>query len=64
MVFFHIDLDAFFASVEILDHPEYKGKPLIIGSRSERSVVSTCSYEASSASVLLHEYLTEEMPVA
>ena len=46
MVFFHIDLDAFFASVEILDHPEYKGKPLIIGSRSERSVVSTCSYEA------------------
>ena len=46
VVFFHIDLDAFFASVEILDHPEYKGKPLIIGSRSERSVVSTCSYEA------------------
>ena len=45
-VFFHIDLDAFFASVEILDHPEYSGKPLIIGSRSERSVVSTCSYEA------------------
>ena len=45
-VFFHIDLDAFFASVEILDHPEYKGKPLIIGSKSERSVVSTCSYEA------------------
>ena len=45
-VFFHIDLDAFFASVEILDNPEYKGKPLIIGSRSERSVVSTCSYEA------------------
>lgn len=45
-VFFHIDLDAFFASVEILDHPEYAGKPLIIGSRSERSVVSTCSYEA------------------
>lgn len=45
-VFFHIDLDAFFAAVEILDNPEYKDKPLIIGSRSERSVVSTCSYEA------------------
>lgn len=45
-VFFHIDLDAFFASVEILDHPEYANKPLIIGSRSERSVCSTCSYEA------------------
>lgn len=45
-VFFHIDLDAFFASVEILDHPEYKGKPLIIGHRGPRQVVSTCSYEA------------------
>ncbi len=45
-VFFHIDLDAFFASVEILDHPEYKGKPLIIGHPGPRQVVSTCSYEA------------------
>lgn len=45
-VFFHIDLDAFFASVEILDHPEYKGKPLIIGTPGERHVASTCSYEA------------------
>ena len=45
-VFFHIDLDAFFASVEILDHPEYKGKPLIIGTPGPRHVASTCSYEA------------------
>ena len=45
-VFFHIDLDAFFASVEILDHPEYKGKPLIIGTPGPRNVASTCSYEA------------------
>lgn len=45
-VFFHIDLDAFFASVEILEHPEYRGKPLIIGTPGERNVVSTCSYEA------------------
>lgn len=45
-VFFHIDLDAFFASVEILDNPEYKGKPLIIGTPGRRSVASTCSYEA------------------
>ncbi len=44
--FFHIDLDAFFASVEILDHPEYKGLPLIIGTPGKRSVASTCSYEA------------------
>ena len=45
-VFFHIDLDAFFASVEVLDHPEYRGKPLIIGTPGPRHVASTCSYEA------------------
>lgn len=45
-VFFHIDLDAFFASVECLDHSEYRGKPLIIGEPGPRNVVSTCSYEA------------------
>ena len=43
---FHVDLDAFFASVEILDNPKLKGKPLIIGHPGPRSVVSTCSYEA------------------
>ena len=42
----HFDIDAFFASVEQNDHPEYKGKPLIVGGDSDRSVVSTCSYEA------------------
>lgn len=44
----HVDLDAFFASVEQLDHPEYKGKPVIVGGRPEdrRGVVSTASYEA------------------
>ncbi|WP_369413687.1 DNA polymerase IV [Brucepastera parasyntrophica] len=46
-VFFHVDLDAFFASVEQLDHPEYRGKPVIVGNSIEqRGVVSTCSYEA------------------
>ena len=45
-VYFHVDLDAFFASVEQRDHPEYSGKPLIIGVVGPRSVVSTCSYEA------------------
>lgn len=41
------DLDAFFASVEQVDHPIYKGKPVIIGGSPEgRGVVSTCSYEA------------------
>ncbi|UTC66224.1 MULTISPECIES: DNA polymerase IV [unclassified Treponema] len=44
--FFHVDIDAFFASVEQLDNPEYRGKPVIVGGQSERGVVSTCSYEA------------------
>lgn len=46
--FLHADLDAFFASVEQLDHPEYRGKPVIVGGKPEdkRSVVSTASYEA------------------
>ncbi len=43
----HIDMDAFFASVEIRDNQELAGKPLIIGALPhERGVVSTCSYEA------------------
>ncbi|MCF0238314.1 MAG: DNA polymerase IV [Sphaerochaetaceae bacterium] len=45
-VYFHVDLDAFFASVEQREHPEYRGKPLIIGVPEPRNVVSTCSYEA------------------
>ena len=42
-----LDLDAFFASVEQLDHPEWRGKPVIVGGSSKkRGVVSTASYEA------------------
>ena len=40
-------MDAFFASVELLHHPEWRGRPLVVGSGPhERGVVSTCSYEA------------------
>lgn len=42
----HADLDAFFASVELLDRPELRGKPVIVGHPSARSVVTAATYEA------------------
>jgi len=43
----HLDLDAFFAACEVLDHPEYAGKPLVVaGDPHGRGVVMTASYEA------------------
>jgi DNA polymerase-4 len=51
--FIHADLDAFYASVEQLDNPDYRGKPVIVGGlpTDRRSVVSTASYEARSFGV-------------
>jgi DNA polymerase-4 len=43
----HVDMDAFYAAIEAHDHPEYRGKPLVVGALPDRrGVVSTCSYEA------------------
>ncbi len=47
----HVDMDAFFASVEQRDHEEYRGKAVIVGGLGSRGVVSTASYEARSFGV-------------
>ena len=51
-VWFHVDMDAFYAAVEQRDHPEYRGLPVIVGAMpGTRGVVSTCSYEARACGV-------------
>lgn len=43
----HVDMDCFYAAVEMRDHPEYRGRPLAVGgSEKQRGVLSTCNYEA------------------
>jgi DNA polymerase IV len=42
----HVDMDAFFAAVELLDRPELVGRPVIVGGSGARGVVASCTYEA------------------
>ncbi|RLI15964.1 DNA polymerase IV, partial [Candidatus Bathyarchaeota archaeon] len=49
-IIFHVDMDHFFTAIEEKKHPEFKGKPVIVGADPKggkgRGVVSTCNYEA------------------
>lgn len=44
--FLHLDLDAFYASVEELDNPKLKGRPMVVGGRSQRGIITTANYQA------------------
>ena len=54
-IIFHMDMDHFYTAVEEREHPEYKGKPVVVGANPKegkgRGVVSTSNYEARKAGV-------------
>ena len=60
----HVDMDAFYAAVEILDNPEYAGKPRSSAATdSRRGVVSTCSYEAQVRYSQCHAHCESSCPL-